>query len=374
MKILVLMKRFGANKDMVLQKRGRQVNLFGCLGERGHAIDFLCADYKRKESKNINEKNIRYFIRPYSLLRHSSFTNTLKKLAQKNQYDFLVSATDPLISILGHSWSRKLGIPHIYDMQDEYSAYTTSRIPLVKTRDKKAVKKAAIVFTVSNSLKKLVQTFRKKPTFTIQNGVDLSIFKKISKKKARSSLSLPKGNIVVYTGEISAFKGVDVLLEAFEIVKKKIPNTYLLLSGKVSGLNIKKQGILFRECSKREEVVMALNAANVGVLPNKEDTFSRYCFPYKSIEYMAVGLPIVATKVGDISAILSTSKNSLCSPDDPQDMAKKIIATLQQKKKKIDYGAIVRELTWKALSGKIEKTLKEEKVNGKGEWLKTLRN
>ena len=41
----------------------------------------------------------------------------------------------------------------------------------------------------------------------------------------------------------------------------------------------------------------ALSAADVAVLPNINNEFSRYCFPYKLVEYMAAYFPIVATKV-----------------------------------------------------------------------------
>ena len=41
MKILVIMKRFGANKDMVMEDFGRQIRLFENLVKR-HKVDFFC--------------------------------------------------------------------------------------------------------------------------------------------------------------------------------------------------------------------------------------------------------------------------------------------------------------------------------------------
>ena len=40
MKILVVMKRFGANKDMVMEDFGRQIRLFEKLAKK-HEIDFF---------------------------------------------------------------------------------------------------------------------------------------------------------------------------------------------------------------------------------------------------------------------------------------------------------------------------------------------
>ena len=64
MKILVIMKRFGANKDMVMQNFGRQVRLFESLSELGHKIDFLCPDYKKFEIKNIKRKKLHQIVKP----------------------------------------------------------------------------------------------------------------------------------------------------------------------------------------------------------------------------------------------------------------------------------------------------------------------
>ena len=192
MKILVIMKRFGANKDMVMQNFGRQVRLFEQLSKLGHKIDFLCPDYKKRENKSIKKSGIIYYIKQYSILSHSQFVKTLKKLIRKNNYEYIIGSTDPLLGILGYRYAKKFNIRYIYDMQDEYSCYDSYRIPFVKYFDKKAVKNSDIVFTVSESLNKHIKKFRKKPTYTIQNGIDLKYFKKMSKEKARKILRLPK--------------------------------------------------------------------------------------------------------------------------------------------------------------------------------------
>ncbi|MBN4049039.1 glycosyltransferase family 4 protein [archaeon AH-315-M20] len=358
MKILVIMKRFGANKDMVMQNFGRQIRLFEPLAKK-HKIDFLCPDYKKHSTKDIKKRNINYYIRPYSILRHFKFTKELKNIIKKNNYDVIVGTTDPLIGILGYFYSKKFNIKYVYDMQDEYSCYDTYKVPFVKRLDKIAVKNSDVILTVSDSLNNHVKKFRKKPTYTIQNGIDTKSFKKISKIKARKSLHLPEGKIIIYIGEISKFKGVDVLIEAFKEVKKVIPNTYLLLSGKISdSINVNQNSIIYEKYPKRKEVITALNAADIAILPNKKNIFSMYCFPYKLVEYMYVDLPIVATKIGDASVILSKFNDSLCKPNDKYDMADKIMKKLNGKAK-INYSRILKKLTWNYLANKLESIIKK---------------
>ena len=353
MKILVIMKRFGANKDMVMENFGRQIRLFEPLAKK-HIIHFFCPDYKKKKSKIISKNGIRYIIKPLSLFSLISFYNSLGKLIKSEKYDVIAATTDPLIGILSYHFSKKYKIPFVYDLQDNFEIYSSYKLPFVRYFDRKAVKSADIVFAVSESLKGLVSEFRKKQVYVIQNGVELSLFKKIDRKSARKKLGLPlKGRIVVYVGEISREKGALIMLDAFEMVIKKIPDAYLLLSGQVQkDINIEKQNIIFKGLPERGDVVSALNAADVALIPNLESPFSKYCFPYKALEYMAMELPIVATDVGDVSLMLKKYPGSLCKPNNSDDMAEKIISKLK-KSGKVDYSSDVKKLKWEALANKV---------------------
>src|SRR3989344_9199645 len=91
MKILVLMKRFGTNKDLVMQNFGRQVRLFEQLQRLGHRIDFLCMDYKKFESRKVRIKSIDYYIEPFSLTKFSYFLKKLRSLLKQNRYDLTMS-------------------------------------------------------------------------------------------------------------------------------------------------------------------------------------------------------------------------------------------------------------------------------------------
>ncbi len=358
MKILVIMKRFGANKDMVMQNFGRQIRLFEPLAKK-HEIDFICPDYKRHEYVNIRKNKINYFIRPYSLLRHFGFAKEFEAMIKKNKYDAIVSSTDPIFSILGYFYAKKFGIMHIYDMQDDYTSYNSYKIPFVSYLDKKAVKNSDVVVTVSETLNNKIKNIRKRPTITIQNGIKLDEFKKINKERARKSLKLPKGRIIIYLGEISRLKGVDILIDAFKDVKKAFPDVSLLLSGKIlDNININQKGIVYEEYPKRSEVIAALNAADVAVLPNRKNAFSKYCFPYKLFEYMAAKLPIVATSVGDSSLILSKYKGNLCMPDDKHDMAEKLIYAIKSNKK-TDYGSLLKNMAWGDLAKKMDNAIED---------------
>jgi len=357
MKILVIMKRFGANKDMIMQNFGRQIKLFEFLSKWGHHIDFLCPDHKKYEKKDLKINGLNFYVRPYSISKHVMFLKDLKNMIRKNNYDYIVGSSEPLLGILGYLYAKMFNIKYIYDMQDDYSLYDSYKIPLIKYLDKKAIKNADIVLTVSDSLNKQIKKFRKKPIYTIQNGIDLNAFKKIEKEKARKILKLPKGKIIIYVGAISKFKGIDRLIKAFKEIKKVIPDSYLLLSGTVSkSINVKQNSIIYKEYPKRDEIITALNAADVAVLPHIKHNFSKYCFPYKLLEYMSVNVPIVATAIGDTAKMLKPFKGSLCAPDNTKDLKDKIL--IQLKKKNINYRKVAMNYTWENLAKKLNNIIK----------------
>ncbi len=356
MKILVVMKRFGANKDMVMQNFGRQVRLFEPLAKK-HKIDFLCPDYKKKEEKIVKIKNIKYIIKPIGFLSLISFLSDFKKIIKKEKYDVIVATTDPLIGIMCYCYSKKFQIPFVYELQDNFEIYDTYKIPLVSYFDKKVVKNADIVITVSESLKKYISKLRKKQIYVIQNGIDLNLFKVIGTNKSRKKLKLPNAKIIIFIGALEKLKGFDIMIDAFKKVRQKYPNTFLLLSGGIDeDVDINQENVIYREFPKRDEVVLGINAADVAILPNPVNDFSKYCFPYKIVEYMACNVPIVATDVGDVSLLLKKYSGSLCKPDDAEDLSEKIIAKLEDSKK-IDYSKDLKNFRWEVLADKLNKII-----------------
>ncbi len=358
MRILVLMKRFGANKDMPLQDFGRQIRLFENLKE--HKIDFLCADFKKSESKKISRNNIEYYIESLSVFNFNKFLKKLDDLIKTENYDIIVASTSPVIGVIAHYCSKKYKIPMLYDLQDSFAAYDEYKIPFISPIDRQIIKKSDLIICVSESLRKKISSFRKKPMYVIQNGIEKSLFKPIDRNSARKKLKLPlKSKIIVYIGHLETLKGADILIDSFSKVREFYPDAYLLLSGKIEkGINIKQKNIIFREFPKREDIVLAINSADVAVIPNTANEFSKYCFPYKLAEYMACKVPIVATDIGDVSLMLKKYPGSLCRPD-AYDMATKIIGKLK-KYGRVDYTKELSGLDWKVLSRKLNKIIKTQ--------------
>ncbi len=355
-KILVLMKRFGSNKDMVGDNFGREIRLFEPLAKK-YQVDFICPDYHTKQKFDIKKNNLNFFVVPVSFFNPFSLFNLIDKLMKENKYDAIIPTTEPLLGIIGYHYAKKHKIPIIYEVQDNYEMYGSYKIPFVRMLDYNVINKSNDVFFSNYPLMKKLRFLRKEDSTVIENGIDLGVFKKLSKKASRKTLNIQQDlKLVTYTGHISKDRGIDKLIQAVKELRKKYKSIHLLLSGKIEkNMDLNYPFIICKALPKREELVMALNASDVLIIASTENPFTKYCFPQKLPEYMAVDVPIVATAVGDVVRVLKPFKGSLCRPNSIEDLKTKIESQL--KKKSVNYRKTAMNYTWERLSKKLDKLI-----------------
>jgi len=355
-KILVLLKRFGSNKDMVMDNFGREIRLFELLSKK-YDIDIVCGDYHKRQDFTLERGGLTYHVVPASFLNPFSLWNKINSLHREKGYDVIIPTSEPLLGIIGYLFSRMHKLPIIYEVQDNYEFYDSYKLPFVATLDRYVVRKSDFVFFSNFALMDKLKKIRSKNSIVIENGIDIVMFKQVQRERARKLLNLEKNiKLVTYTGHISKTRGIDILIEAVRGLRENDKTIFLLLSGKVDNdVNINSPFIIYRKLPTRQQLVLGLNASNVLVIASTNNEFARYSFPQKLFEYMAVNVPIVATSVGDVVRILKPFKNSLCKPNDIEDLKRKI--TLQLKKDHIEYRKTASEYTWEKLSKRLDKII-----------------
>ena len=256
-------------------------------------------------------------------------------------------------------FAKKRGIKFIYDLHDNYEIYATYKMPFFGFFDRHAVRNADAVTTVSFALKNKISKIRKNNVFVIQNGVNLKLFRPIDRNLSRKKLKLPlHSRIIAYTGSLQKSLGVDILVNVFEKIRKEMPDARLLLVGRLGrgdNPDIKKKGVISFDALKQEEVAFAVNAADVAVIPSPSNEFTKYCFPYKCVEYMACNTPIAATGLSDVKLMLKGYKGSLCAPDNPHELYKKIKSQLGRGK--INYRKRLVNFTWDSIALNLHKVI-----------------
>ena len=185
-----------------------------------------------------------------------------------------------------------------------------------------------------------------------------------SRKQARERLKLPAdAPLVVYTGGLLEWKGVDVLVEA----ARALPDVYFVIAGGMSadvaklrthagGLaNLRIDGF-----QAPDQVPLYLAAGDIGVVPNraKPAISAKYTSPLKVFEAMAVGLPLVASDLPSLREILHHGEDAwLVQPDDPAALAEGIRALvadpLLRARLGKALGARASEYSWDARAARI---------------------
>lgn len=362
MRILVLTSRYTAARDIIGEDFGRQTRLFEALRKFNHDIDFFCADYRKFEKKDVKLHGINVLIRPFGIFYFFQFLRNLNNALKKRKYDLLIATSDPLWGVFGYYCSKRHGIKFLYDLHDNYETYLTYRIPFFGVIDRRIIKKAAIVTTVSESLKRKISPIRKGRVFVIENGADLGMFRPKKRVECRKMLKLPlDAKIIAYTGTLQKMQGTDLLVRAFELLKKDTKNLRLAVAGRIrkvrgENLDLNKKGVIWFKELSQEGVADLINAADVAVVPNTSNEFTRYCFPYKIIEYMACNAKIAATKIGDVSYV--APKESLCEPDSAEALALKISQALNSRMK-VNYRKIAEKYSWHSIARKLNAAIRK---------------
>jgi glycosyltransferase involved in cell wall biosynthesis len=132
---------------------------------------------------------------------------------------------------------------------------------------------------------------------------------------------------VVFVGSFYAWHGVDLIIEAFAIAQRKVPNLRLCLIGdgvtraanarRANELGIAER-VEFPGWLAQEQVLAYLNESDIGVAPYRWlEPF--YFEPVKIMDYMAAGLAVIASNQGQICDLVVPGETGILVP--PEDVS-----------------------------------------------------
>jgi glycosyltransferase involved in cell wall biosynthesis len=185
----------------------------------------------------------------------------------------------------------------------------------------------------------------------IYNGIDLERFqkKKAFNKNIRKELQLSYSDILIGSiGDLRKAKGYDVLIDAAALLIRENPRYHFVVAGSITDLlsgfqqKIKQHKIdkHFHFFGHREDVPDILSQLDVFVLPSITEGFS-----LSTIEAMAVGVPVVATKSGGPEEIITNEKDgvlvNVLSPKEIAEAIKRYIVDLNFRDNVIS-GALIK--------------------------------
>ncbi len=206
-------------------------------------------------------------------------------------------------------------------------------VPKSKFIFNKGLKRADLIFALNKYVKDALVSLgvNQSKIHVIPSGVDVKSFDiDVSKENARTNLNLPKDKkIIVYTGHLYKWKGVETLAEAAKILKDHL---FIFVGGvepEISSFKKRHEEVknmVLIPYLERSKIPFYLKAADVLVVPNSKSQLisSKYTSPLKLLEYMASNRPIVASDLPSLREVLSESNAAFSLPDDPKSLSSSI--------------------------------------------------
>lgn len=206
---------------------------------------------------------------------------------------------------------------------------------MAETIENRVLQRADAIVAVSDGVAEKVRSrgVRAAAIHVVPNGADIEHFDSAPPRAAcRAALKLSDHDFVVgFLGTLKPWHGADALMEAFAILRKRVPNARLLLVGSgpeegrlrgmAESLGIRDRCI-FVGAVEHNRVPELLRAMDVATAPYRHmDGF--YFSPIKVFEYLAAGVCTVASRIGQIHTIIDDERNGLlCSPGDVSGLAR----------------------------------------------------
>ena len=318
------------------------------------------------------------------------FAATLKIVGNNPKSILHVSAPTPVtkpltVSTLGKRFKN----PMVLDLHDPWSENPFSLNPILMLQTKImrfVINMADLVIVAHSHLAKLVKRLNnEKPLVVIPNGVDVSLYRPTERDGSiAKSLEIGDEEIVVaFCGHITETKGLDVLTRSAKIVLQTHKNVKFLIIGDgpfaqpVKNL-ARKLGVhkkfKFVGFVPQKLLPIYLSLADVCVAPYKSMPWYKLSLPetpMKVVDYMAMGKPVVMSKISDENVIAWSGGGVQITPGDAKELAFWIISLIEDEQMRRTLGRKGRDyaeenLSWGKIALKLVelyKTLYEERTN-----------
>ncbi|GEM_PF-744049 len=275
--------------------------------------------------------------------------------------------------------ANKSEIPSVIQIDDDWvlSESISSRIASTFVYERLALKWSSRIinmadagFTVSKTLRDTViekYHARSSSIFVVPNGVDPNRFSPdVPPLGLRERYSI-KGKMLIFVGALGPWHGVENLISAMGVLKRKKSQniTAVVVGGKNSDVIryrelVKKMGlekeVIFTGSISHAEVPSAIVEADVAVAPYPDIEFG--FSPFKILEYMAVGKPVIASPLNSIKEILSSEEGILVECWDSEKFAEAIQNIVSDEKRIEEMGRrarkkVVERFTWRKATEKL---------------------
>jgi glycosyltransferase involved in cell wall biosynthesis len=236
---------------------------------------------------------------------------TLRKLFKNNNFDAIVLYAVPTYGLQTLWLAKRFQVPVLFRALDVSHKIRSSLLsPAIKWVEKRIYKQVDLLSANNAAMADYCQGLGKRTTATIVHypPLDLIHFQQGERdQELRKSLGLKaEDRVITYMGSFFYFSGLKEALLAFALEAEKNRRLKLLLIGGgeqegelrklAQNLGIQDQTV-FTGFVGYKDLPKYLKIADVAVNTLQPTLVANVAFPNKVLQYMAVGLPVVSTRL-----------------------------------------------------------------------------
>lgn len=314
--------------------------------------------YRYSLPKTINRYSA--YLVEYTVALFMTFTLSLKVLFQQG-FDVIHAANPPDFLFLIGLFYRPFGKKFVFDQHDlapemfqvKFQGRSKLLQKLLLLLERGSYRTAHLVITTNVSQKSFAIKrghCKSEKVYVVRNGPDLQ---RIRVVPAEPELKRGYPFLLAYVGEMEYQDGVDNALYALdELVHRRGRNDVALVlmgsGGHISALKALThqlqldEHVQFTGWVKVEDMVRYLSVADIGLTPDPANGLNEYCTMVKTMEYMAVGKPVVAF---DLAEVRSSAQDAAlyATPNLVGEFADNIELLLNDRELRLKMGACGRK-------------------------------
>lgn len=288
----------------------------------------------------------------------------------RNPYSIIHIHNMPDFLILSALFPRWRGAKVILDLHDPMPEVYMAKYGLAESHlaihvlrqiEKFSIALADLVITPNQAFRDLFVSrgCPREKIHIIMNSPQESIFHKTGKKREHLTSSNNGSFVVMYHGTIIERNGISVALEAIAKVRQRITCVSFEVYGegdfvdqflqRIHQLNL-QDIVHFHGHVPAEKIVDAIEAADLGLIPNKASMHWDLAFPTRVLEYICLGKPVIVPKTRGIMDYFHENSLYFSIPGCAEDIAQRILDVYNnpeecRAKQKLSY-SVYKTLCW----------------------------
>jgi glycosyltransferase involved in cell wall biosynthesis len=294
-----------------LAKRGDRVDAIAIAREGQPAFEVLHGvRVFRIQRRTIDEKGpISYLVKLLLFFFRSAWILTVRHL--RSPYDLIHVHSIPDFEVFATAIPKLMGARVILDLHDIVPEFYASKFKvkshsilfkLLVLMEKASCAYAGKVIIANHIWEKTIvaRSVRAEKCTTVINYPDPSIF-----WRRPAPIRASDEFVMCYPGSFGWHQGLDLAIEAVYLLRTDAPNLKFLMIGDgserprleamIAKLGLKDR-VTVRGFVPMEEVAQIMSTVDLGVVPKRSDTFGNEAFSTKILEFMAMGVPVLAAR------------------------------------------------------------------------------